>query len=88
MWFSYHLFAKITNTSTEHIRGLKYDRGLNREIVSAVNIGKISEPFGIAEIKRFAFSKGWIIADTYINVTLERKFGGSFQDQRNRWQPA
>ena len=76
MWFSYHLFVKITNTSTEHIRGLKYDRGLNREILSAVKIGKISEPFGIAEIKRFAFSKGWIIADTYINLTLERKFGG------------
>ena len=48
----------------------KYDRGLNREIVAAVNIGTIGEPFGIAEIKKFAFSKGWIIPDTYINVTL------------------
>jgi hypothetical protein len=56
----------------------KFGRGLNREILSAVNIGKISEPFRIAEIKRFAFSKGWIIPDTYINVTLEHKFGGSW----------
>jgi hypothetical protein len=48
----------------------KYGRGLNREIVSAVNIGIIDEPFGITEIKKFATSKGWNIPDTYINVTL------------------
>ena len=48
----------------------KYGRGLNRKIVSAVNKGMISEPFGIPEIKNFAFSKGWKIPDNYINVTL------------------
>jgi len=34
----------------------KYGRGLNREIVSAVNRGIIVEPFGTPEIKKFAFS--------------------------------
>ncbi len=48
----------------------KYGRGLNREIVSAVNKGMILEPFGTSEIKRFTESKGWIVPETYINVTL------------------
>jgi uncharacterized protein YbcC (UPF0753/DUF2309 family) len=48
----------------------KYGRGLNREIVSAVNMGIIYEPFSIAQIKEHLESKGWEIPETYINVCL------------------
>jgi hypothetical protein len=48
----------------------KYGRGLNREVVSAVNMGIIYEPFSIAQIKEYLASKGWEIPDTYINVCL------------------
>ena len=30
----------------------KYGRGLNREIVEAVNRGEMSEPFGIRDVER------------------------------------
>jgi hypothetical protein len=48
----------------------KYGRGLNREIVGAVNNGVISEPFGIPEIRQFTTSRGWDVPETYVNVTL------------------
>jgi hypothetical protein len=32
----------------------KYARGLNREIVGAVNQGIIIEPFSVADIRQFA----------------------------------
>ena len=47
-----------------------YGRGLNREIVSAVNQGIIQEPFSVAQVKLFAKSKGWEVPDTYLNVCL------------------
>ena len=48
----------------------KYGRGLNREIVGAVNGGHILEPFDVAEIRHFARSNGWNVPETYVNVTL------------------
>ncbi len=48
----------------------KYGRGLNREIVAAVNRGEIPERFTIREVKAFASNNGWMIPDTYTTVTL------------------
>ena len=48
----------------------RYGRGLNREIVSAVNRGIIQEPFSVAEVKSFTESRGWEVPDTYLNVCL------------------
>jgi hypothetical protein len=48
----------------------KYGRGLNREIVGAVNKGIIFEPFRTSDIRQFTASKGWSVPETYINVTL------------------
>ncbi len=48
----------------------RYGRGLNREIVSAVNEGIIREPFSVADVKAFTQSRGWDVPDTYLNVCL------------------
>ena len=50
----------------------KYGRGLNREIVAAVNKGEISEPFSIKDVKKLVKRKGWNPGPTenHINVTL------------------
>ena len=48
----------------------KYGRGLNREVVGAVNSGAVSEPFDISSIASFAVQKGWNVPRTYLNVAL------------------
>ena len=50
----------------------KYGRGLNREIVAAVNAGLISEPFSTKDIRKLIKIKKWKPEPTenYINVTL------------------
>lgn len=50
----------------------KYGRGLNREIVAAVNKGLISEPFSIKDVKKLVKLKDWNPGPTenHINVTL------------------
>ncbi|MGO9953778.1 MAG: hypothetical protein ACLPN1_16415 [Dissulfurispiraceae bacterium] len=50
----------------------KYGRGLNREIVAAVNAGLITEPFSTKDVRRFIKIKRWQPEPTenYINVTL------------------
>lgn len=50
----------------------KYGRGLNRELVAAVNAGIIKEPFSISDIKELISIKNWNPSPTlsYINVTL------------------
>ena len=50
----------------------KYGRGLNREIVAAVNAGLISEPFSTKDIRKLIKIKNWKPEPTenYINVTL------------------
>ena len=37
----------------------KYGRGLNREIVAAVNKGSIIEPFSVREVRWLIREKGW-----------------------------
>ena len=50
----------------------KYGRGLNREIVSAVNTGLITEPFSTKDIRKLIKVKEWQPEPTenHINVTL------------------
>ena len=37
----------------------KYGRGLNREIVAAVNSGMIQEPFSIKDVRKLIKAKNW-----------------------------
>jgi hypothetical protein len=50
----------------------KYGRGLNREIVAAVNAGLITEPFSTKDIRKLIKQKNWTPEPTenHINVTL------------------
>ncbi len=50
----------------------KYGRGLNRELVAAVNTGLVSEPFSVKDVRRLIKSKGWQPNPTekYVVVTL------------------
>jgi len=50
----------------------KYGRGLNREIVAAVNAGLIIDPFSTKDIRKLIKFKNWTPEPTenYINVTL------------------
>ena len=48
----------------------KYGRGLNREIVGAVNRGVLAEPLTTEKIRTFALSMGWNIPESYILVAL------------------
>lgn len=50
----------------------KYGRGLNREIVAAVNKGIISEPFSTKDIRNLIKLKNWkpVPTENHINVTL------------------
>jgi hypothetical protein len=50
----------------------KYGRGLNREVVAAVNAGLITEPFSTKDIRKLIKLKKWKPEPTenYINVTL------------------
>jgi hypothetical protein len=50
----------------------KYGRGLNREIVAAVNAGSISEPFSVEDVIKLIKIKNWKPGptDNHVNVTL------------------
>lgn len=48
----------------------KYGRGLNREIVAAVNAGELREPLTVRSVHTLAASRGWRISDAVMNVTL------------------
>jgi len=50
----------------------KFGRGLNREIVSAINSGSISEPFSVQDVRRLIKERCWNPppAEQYIVVTL------------------
>jgi len=50
----------------------KYGRGLNREIVAAVNKGIISEPFSTKDIRKLIKLINWNPepSENHINVTL------------------
>jgi hypothetical protein len=50
----------------------KYGRGLNREIVAAVNNGLVSEPFSVADVRMVIKKKGWKPEppEEYVTVAL------------------
>jgi hypothetical protein len=50
----------------------KYGRGLNREVVAAVNRGTISEPFSVKQVRWLIKNKGWMPEppEAYVVVTL------------------
>jgi hypothetical protein len=50
----------------------KYGRGLNREVVAAINNGSINEPFSVREVRRLIRERGWNPPPTekYIAVTM------------------
>jgi len=50
----------------------KYGRGLNREIVGAVNSGLIPESFSTKDIRKLIKTRNWYPCppENYINVTL------------------
>ena len=50
----------------------KYGRGLNREIVGAVNEVIIDEPFSVADIRHFAQKNGWNIPENYLIDSLAK----------------
>ena len=58
---------------------VKYGRGLNREIVGALNQGIIDEPFSVADIRHFAQQSGWNISENYLIHSLAK---ASSQDHR------
>ena len=66
--------ARLINTirCIEEILIAKYGRGLNREIVAAVNAGLIREPFSTKDIRKLIKAKKWEPGPTenHINVTL------------------
>ena len=51
---------------------LRYGRGLNREVVAAVNCGFVSEPFSTKDVRKLIEHKGWKPKppETYVKVTL------------------
>ena len=48
----------------------KYGRGLGKEIYLAVKNGKISQPFNVADCRKYALSKGWDVPESYLRVVL------------------
>ena len=48
----------------------KYGRGLNREIVGAVNQGVMEEPFSVVQIRKLIALRNWDITEGYITVSL------------------
>lgn len=52
------------------MRLTKFGRGLNREIVGAVNRGELREPLTIAAVREFALARGWAVRESHLAVTL------------------
>lgn len=48
----------------------KYGRGLNRELVGAVNSGELTEPLTTASVQRLVELRGWTVSPNIVNVTL------------------
>lgn len=48
----------------------KYGRGLNREIVAAVNAGELQEPVCTRDVRELCESRGWGVTPAYLAVTL------------------
>lgn len=57
----------------------KYGRGLNRELVAAVNTGLVSEPFSVKDVRKLIKAKGWWPGPSKEHVTVTLANGASDQ---------
>ena len=57
----------------------KYGRGLNRELVAAVNTGLVSEPFSAKDVRKLINVKGWWPHPPEVYVTVALANGASDQ---------
>ena len=48
----------------------KYVRGLNREIVAAVNTGELTEPLTIVSVQALVHHRRWAVTDQFITLAL------------------
>lgn len=48
----------------------KFGRGLNREVVAAVNRGEIEEPFSVQAVRDLVARRGWPVRENHLLVTL------------------
>ena len=48
----------------------KFGRGLNREIVAAVNRGELNEPLTTASVRRLAAQRGYKPTESHVLVAL------------------
>lgn len=48
----------------------KFGRGLNREILAAVNRGELLEPLSVQSVKELVSRRGWKVSPNMVNVTL------------------
>lgn len=48
----------------------KFGRGLNREIVAAVNSGELPEPLSIESVRSFVASRAWNVTEHYVIAAL------------------
>lgn len=48
----------------------KYGRGLNREIVAAINSGIIQEPFSVAQVMKLIKIKQWIPQPSLLDINV------------------
>ena len=55
----------------------KYGRGLNREVVAAVNTGFVSEPFSVEDVRKVIREKGWMPEPPAQYVTVALANGAS-----------
>ena len=62
----------MVGVSTREIKMPKYGRGLNRELVAAINKGLISEPFSVKDVRKLIEHKGWLPEppEQYVTVAL------------------
>ena len=49
----------------------KFGRGLNRELVAAVNRCEIEEPLTTRDVALFAERRGWKVRPSHLQVTLQ-----------------
>ena len=55
----------------------KYGRGLNREIVAAVNTGELTEPITVESVRRLVRIRDWPESPTENQITVTLSNGAS-----------
>lgn len=56
----------------------KYGKGLNKEIVDAINKGEIQKSFGIQDVIVFTKKRGWNISLRHIGASLSNGCGRDY----------